>query len=371
MSVSELCPNCRNPIQKNSTTCIYCQAPLKRVEVPITRHRSSFRRYIGIFIFVLVALYFQYSNFKRLFVNEPKTTQERQTHERTRSSKELSAGGYINEVTGIDAYRNLEKAIQRSDKEQARKYVTNKRWKELELEPDGPNPIAELSAGCPVETDFEVHDKNDRTVLIANGKSELVKDMQGSPALKVLIVKMAKEDGQWKVFSLECHHMPPTNYKEDALKFLDEQFAVANQDLNSKLQAEGLRYGEQSCFVAVDEGNTLSLKRCLDLGWDPNKPDSHNYRPIDAAINNIARGSAADREILMTLINAGVDINTIGINGMTPLMMAATNCKLDITKDLIQAKAEVNIKNSDGITALKMAKDCPEISKLLVYAGAH
>lgn len=368
MSVSELCPNCRNPIQKNSTTCIYCQAPLKRVAAPTTGKRSFLRI---IFILIAIVLFTQIPKIAQRFFNPSEPNQKRATHQRTRSSKELSAGGYINEVTGIDAYRNLEKAIQRSDKEQARKYVTNKRWKELELEPDEPNPIAELSAGCPVETDFEVHDKNDRTVLIANGKSELVKDMQGSPALKVLIVKMAKEDGQWKVFSLECHHMPPTNYKEDALKFLDEQFAEAGQDLNSKLQAEGLRYGEQSCFIAVDEGNTLALKRCLDAAWDPNKPDSHNYRPIDAAINNIARGSAADHEILMTLINAGVDINTIGINGMTPLMMAATNCKQDIAKDLIQAKADPNLKNSEGKTALHFAKDCPEISKLLVYAGSH
>ncbi|HEY7160037.1 MAG TPA: ankyrin repeat domain-containing protein, partial [Acidobacteriota bacterium] len=89
------------------------------------------------------------------------------------------------------------------------------------------------------------------------------------------------------------------------------------------------------------------------------------------AIHNIERASAADREILMTLINAGVDINTIGINGMTPLMMAATNCKQDIAKDLIQSKADLEIKSSEGKTALQMAKDCPEISKILVYAGAH
>lgn len=276
----------------------------------------------------------------------------------------------MNEVTAFDAYRNLEKAIEGSDREQARKYITNKRWKEMELEPNEPNAIEELNAGCPVETEFEVHDKNDRTVLIAKGQSELVKD-HGSPALKVLIVKMAKEEGQWKVFSLECHHLPPPNYTEQALSWLDEQPAAAGKDLDSKLQAEGLRYGAQSCFVAIDEGNTLALKRCLDLGWDPNKADSHDYRPIDGAIHNIARGSPADREILMLLIKAGVDINAIGINGMTPLMMASTHCKQDIAKDLIQAKANLNIKNSDGITALGMAKDCPEISKLLVYSSAR
>jgi len=368
VSVSELCPNCRNPIQKNSTVCIYCQAPLKRAVSPTTRKRPFFGL---VLIVVAIILFTQIPKITQLFFNQSEPDQKRATHGRTRSSKELQAGGYVDEVTGFDAYRNLEKAIQRSDKDQARKYVTNKRWKELELEPDEPNPIAELSAGCPVETDFEVHDKNDRTVLIAKGKSELVKDNEGNPALKALIVKMAKEDGQWKVFSLECHHLPPANYFQDALKWLDGSSAESGQDLNAKLKAEGLRYGEQSCFIAVDEANTLALKRCLNAGWDPNKADSHNYRPIDAAINNIARGSAADREILIALINAGVDINVIGINGMTPLMMAAKNCKPDIAKDLIQAKADLNIKNSDAITALQMAKNCPEISKLLIYAGAH
>lgn len=369
--MSELCPNCRNPIQKNSAVCIYCQVPLKRTESPTARKRPVFGCYIIVLFFIAGVLFIEYPKIKQVFVNEPETNQERQTHERTRSSKELQAGGYMNEVRAFDAYRNLEKAIKGSDAAQARKYVTNKRWKEMELEPHEPNAIAELNAGCPVETEFEVHDKNDRTVLIANGKSELVKDMQGNPALKVLIVKMAKEDGQWKVFSLECHHMPPANYKEDALKFLDEQSAAAGQDLDSKLQAEGLRYGAQSCFVAIDEGNTPALKKCLELGWDPNKADSHDYRPIDGAIHNIGRGSPADREILMMLINAGVGINTIGINGMTPLMMSAANCKQEIAKDLIQAKANLNIKNSEGNTALQMAKDCPEISKILVDAGAR
>jgi hypothetical protein len=368
VSVTELCPNCRNPIKDNSAVCIYCQAPLKRAVAPPTRRRPLF----GIvFIVIAIVAFTQIPKIVRNFFNQSDPNQKRATHERTRSSKELQAGGYINEVSGIDAYHNLEKAIQRSDKEQARKYVTNKRWKELELEPAEPDAIAELSAGCPVETDFEVHDKNNRTVLIAKGKSELVNDNQGNPALKALIVKMAKEDGQWKIFSLECHHLPPANYMMTALKWLDESSTVDAQDLNSKLQAEGLRYGEQSCFVAIDESNTSALKRCLEAGWDPNKADSHNYRPIDAAINNIAHGSPAAREVLMMLITSGVDINAIGINGMTPLMMAAKNCKVEIAKDLIQAKADLNIKNSDGITALQMAEDCPEISTILLDASAH
>jgi hypothetical protein len=368
--VNELCPNCRNPIQKNSTVCIYCQAPLKKTESPIARRRSVFGCYIIVLIFIAVVIFIQYPKIKRIFVNESETTQERQIHKRTRSSKKLQAGGYINEVTAFDAYRNVEKAIEGSDAEQARKYVTNKRWKELELEPNKPNAIEELNAGCPVETEFEVHDKNERTVLIAKGQSELVKD-HGNPALKVLIVKMAKEDGEWKVFSLECHHLPPANYTEQALSWLDEQTVEQGQDLNSKLQAEGLRYGAQSCFNAIDEENALAVKRCLAIGWDPNSTDSSNHRAIDTAIFSIARGSPADREILMALINAGADINAIGVNGMTPLMMAATHCKTDIAKDLIQAKAKLNIKNSDGITALGMAQNCLEVKDLLVYSGAR
>lgn len=327
-----LCPNCKNPIKDNSDVCIYCQAPLKRSEVPGARKRPVLGCYVVVLIFIAIVLFVEIPKIKQVFFPQSEPTQERQNHERTRSSKELQAGGYMNEVTAMDAYRNLEKAIQRSDKEQARKYVTNKRWKELELQPEEPNAIQELNAGCPVETEFEVHDKNDRTVLIANGKSELVKDMEGNPALKVLIVQMAKEDGQWKVFSLECHHMPPANYKENALKFLDEQFALANQDLDSKLQAEGLRYGEQSCFNAIDEGNALAVNRCMAVGWDPNSMDS---------------------------------------SGRTALMLAAVYCKPEIAKDLIQAKANLNIKNSEGKTALQMARDCPEISKILVSAGAR
>jgi predicted nucleic acid-binding Zn ribbon protein len=365
METKNLCPNCHNPIQKNASVCIYCQASLK------TEPRSSRRSaLLGCFLIPAILAVFAYfilfPKIKQVFVDEPDTTPSLQKQSPAPKRRAIqSSGDYNNEVTALDAYSNVIKAIQRLDEERARKYVTNKRWKEMELESGKPDAISELNAGCNVDTEFEPHDKNDRSVLIAQGISELVKD-KGKPALKVLIIKMAKEEGQWKVFSLVCHHLPPANYMTEALQWLDEQ-PVEAQDLNSKLQAVGLKHGVQSCFIAIDEGNALALKRCLEVGWDPNTPGLNDRLAIDDAIRSIERGTPADQEILMALIKAGVDINSIGTNDMTPLMMSAKHCKIAIMKDLIRSKANLNIKNSEGISALGMSENCPEAKILLSH----
>ena len=72
-------------------------------------------------------------------------------------------------------------------------------------------------------------------------------------------------------------------------------------------------------------------------------------------------------------IAAGTDINAKdAMSGSTPLITAATFDKKEIAKALIDAKADLNLKNNDGATALHVAAFfCRvEIAQLLLDAKA-
>ncbi len=79
-------------------------------------------------------------------------------------------------------------------------------------------------------------------------------------------------------------------------------------------------------------------------------------------------------EIVKQHIEAGTDINLKDpMSGSTPLITAATFGKTDIAKALINANADLDIKNNEGSTALHAAAFfCRvEIVQMLVDAGAN
>jgi len=80
-----------------------------------------------------------------------------------------------------------------------------------------------------------------------------------------------------------------------------------------------------------------------------------------------------DLEVVKQHIAAGTDINIKDqMSGSTPLISAVTFGKIAIVKALIEAKANLSIKNNDGTTALHVAAFfCRvEIVKLLIDAKA-
>jgi ankyrin repeat protein len=79
-------------------------------------------------------------------------------------------------------------------------------------------------------------------------------------------------------------------------------------------------------------------------------------------------------EAIKQHIEAGTDINIKDqMSGSTPLITAATFGKTEIAKVLIDANADLNIKNNEGSTALHAAAFfCHiEIVQMLIDAGAN
>jgi len=101
----------------------------------------------------------------------------------------------------------------------------------------------------------------------------------------------------------------------------------------------------------------------------PPAPESPNSREVESLMNACANG---DFETVKQLINSGVDINSIGAERFTPLMMAVSNDETKIVEYLIIAGANVN-QSFNGWTALIEAADEGSYSsmKLLLKAGAE
>ena len=90
---------------------------------------------------------------------------------------------------------------------------------------------------------------------------------------------------------------------------------------------------------------------------------------IDALVMACGEG---DFDFVKTLIKSGIDVNGIGSEGFTPLMMASSNNKAEIVNFLIEQGADVN-KVYNGWTALIEAADegSMESMKHLLNAGAE
>ncbi|PKC52533.1 ankyrin, partial [Rhizophagus irregularis] len=75
-------------------------------------------------------------------------------------------------------------------------------------------------------------------------------------------------------------------------------------------------------------------------------------------------------EILITLIEAGADVNQTGWS--TPLIRAIVSGHTDIVEELIKHGADVNLMPTDGYSPLNEAEyyGNTEIINLLIQAGA-
>jgi ankyrin repeat protein len=121
----------------------------------------------------------------------------------------------------------------------------------------------------------------------------------------------------------------------------------------------------------------LLMSSCTQLGKN-NKTESENTSKamsiVEAPKMNIQTAILSDNlEIVRQHIAAGTDINMKDqMSGATPLISAVTFDRMAIVKALMDAKADLNIKNNDGSTALHVAAFfCRiEIVQLLMDAKA-
>jgi ankyrin repeat protein len=130
--------------------------------------------------------------------------------------------------------------------------------------------------------------------------------------------------------------------------------------------------GNTPLLTAVEFDNLELVTFLLQRGADPNVAVDDGYTCLLTAIES---DETVSIKIVATLINAGADIHFAGINGWTPLHMAAARGHAEKAKLLIAAGADVNQRKDIDAHETPLLEAAfmgqPETVKLLLDSGAN
>ena len=97
--------------------------------------------------------------------------------------------------------------------------------------------------------------------------------------------------------------------------------------------------------MAVLSGNLEAVKQHIEAGTDINKKDA-----MSGSTPLISAASFGKNDIAKALIDAGADLRLKNNDGATALHVAAFFCRIEIVQLLIDAKADKTTKNNFGAT---------------------
>lgn len=134
-----------------------------------------------------------------------------------------------------------------------------------------------------------------------------------------------------------------------------EKLEFASQVVDSFPHDKDGFFGTHWIVHAIGSGCVSSVKWMIEKGVDPCVRPDDGYPPLLACIDN---PSAGKHQILGTLIDAGADINQRGINGWTPLHLAAIRDDEKAMHMLLTAGADRTITTQvdDNATAEEEAR---------------
>jgi ankyrin repeat protein len=117
-------------------------------------------------------------------------------------------------------------------------------------------------------------------------------------------------------------------------------------DVNAK-NHEGLT----ALFWPARRGHAQVVLLLVQKGADPNLKDSYGATVLHAAVEN------NDLSSVKILLQKGAEVD-VALNRTlwTPLMIAAERGQVEIVKLLLEKKPDLNMQNSKGLTALKIAQ---------------
>jgi truncated hemoglobin YjbI len=122
---------------------------------------------------------------------------------------------------------------------------------------------------------------------------------------------------------------------------------------------------------AAAAGDPDSVTLLLELGADPNARDRGDHTPLYTLANECLLADAVP--IVPALVRAGADVNAAdGVTRATPLHMAARRGAVAIAAALLEAGADLDIRDRRGDTPLRRAQNCRRhaVADLLRSRGA-
>lgn len=124
------------------------------------------------------------------------------------------------------------------------------------------------------------------------------------------------------------------------------------------------RHGDSALQLAALKGNVEIVKRLLESGA---KVEQDGWTALHYA------AYSGHSQIAALLLDHSADPDAIALNGATPLMLAAANGFIDVVRELMKQPLSLNVRGSEGLTALGLAlrANNTDIAALLRKAGAR
>ena len=112
---------------------------------------------------------------------------------------------------------------------------------------------------------------------------------------------------------------------------------------SNKTKAEATNTTDIQAAILSD--NMEAVKQHIEAGTDLNKKD-----PMTGSTPLITAASFGKNKILQVLVDAGADLSLKNNDGATALHTAAFFCRVEVVQSLIDAKADKTAKNNFGMT---------------------
>jgi ankyrin repeat protein len=244
--------------------------------------------------------------------------------------------------------------------------------------------------------DVNLKNKNNKTALLFSWNEDIIKlllehgaDVNAKNQYGITFLYSAVYNGQDKFTDLAIKYGANPNvlscYGESILfnavklkdtKILESLLSIKGIDVNIKNKDEDR---ETALLCAVKQYKIEHVKLLLDAGANPNTLTSRKMPVLIYAIQYPQH--VCDKEkVVKLLLEAGADINIRNKDDFypdeindTPLITSVRKYSLNITNLLLKNKANVNLKNKFGNTALWYAvdKDSKKFAESLIKAGAN
>jgi len=117
----------------------------------------------------------------------------------------------------------------------------------------------------------------------------------------------------------------------------------------ASISATALATGNNDLIKAVQKGDFTSAVVLLDEGMNPNIIES-GQSPLMIAARN------GEIQITRALVAFGADVNLRNDDGTTALMLAARNGNTLVVEMLLKAGADADLRNNRGFTSADLAR---------------
>ncbi|MDR3204188.1 MAG: ankyrin repeat domain-containing protein [Deltaproteobacteria bacterium] len=217
---------------------------------------------------------------------------------------------------------------------------------------NNPNPEI-IQALIEAKADVNASDSQGATALMhaaAFGKM---------PVVKRLISLKADLKAQDKKGDTALFWAAKNNPNPDVIQFL----------LQAGLKVNSVnKLGETPLFYASTNPNPLAVTTLINAGANAKVKDQTGSTALfTACLSN------TKLDTLRTLLSLGLNVNEVNDEGVTPLMAAAANPEISVTRYLLIEGADPNLREKRGRTALMLAAALnpnPMVLRILLECGA-